>query len=53
MDETVRALDALKERLAKDGSKAVGGIPEELGALIKGEVAKWKRLVQQFGIKAE
>jgi tripartite-type tricarboxylate transporter receptor subunit TctC len=49
----VRALDAIKERLAKDGSEAVGGTPEELGALIRAEIAKWEKLVQQIGIKAE
>lgn len=49
----MRALDAIKERLAKDGSEAVGGTPEALGALIRGEIARWKKLVQQIAIKAE
>ncbi len=53
VDETVRALDGIKGQLAKDGSAAVGGTSEELGALIKGDIAKGKKLVQQIGIKAE
>ena len=51
--ETVRALDAIRDRLAKDGTEAVGGTPEELGALMRADIAKWKKLAQQIGIKPE
>lgn len=51
--ETVRALQEIKERLASDGSEVVGGTPEALGAHVRAEIAKWKKLVQQIGIRAE
>jgi len=51
--ETVRALDAVKDRLAKDGTEAVGGTPEELGALMRTDIARWRKLAQQIGIKPE
>ena len=51
--ETARALDAVRDRLAKDGSEAVGGTPEQLGALLRADIAKWRKLAQQIGLKAE
>jgi tripartite-type tricarboxylate transporter receptor subunit TctC len=41
------------EKLAADGSEPVGSTPEAFGAHIKTEVAKWRKLIQQTGIKAE
>jgi tripartite-type tricarboxylate transporter receptor subunit TctC len=51
----VKALHSkeLAGRLQAEGSE-VGGIPPaEFGAYIKSEIAKWKRVVKEAGIKAE
>lgn len=39
--------------LAKTGSEPVGNTPEQFGALIKAELAKWTKVVQETGIKPE
>ena len=43
----------VKDKLAADGADAVGNTPEEFGAHIKAEVAKYAKLVKQVGLKAE
>jgi tripartite-type tricarboxylate transporter receptor subunit TctC len=44
---------AAAERLASDGSEAVGGTPEEFGAHIKSEITKWGQVVKAAGITAD
>jgi tripartite-type tricarboxylate transporter receptor subunit TctC len=39
--------------LAKQGMTAVGGPPERLGELVKRELARWTRVVDAAGIKAD
>ena len=39
--------------LAKTGSEPVGNTPEQFGARIRSEVAKWTKIVQETGIKPE
>ena len=53
--EIVRILhtDELKDRLSADGSEPVGNTPEQFGAHIKSEVAKWSKVVKEAGIRAE
>jgi tripartite-type tricarboxylate transporter receptor subunit TctC len=53
--EMVRALKMpdVAEKLAADGSEPVGSTPEAFGAHIRAEVAKWRKLIQQVGIRAE
>jgi tripartite-type tricarboxylate transporter receptor subunit TctC len=53
--EIVRILQMpdMKERLAADGSEAVGNTPEQFHAHIKAEVAKWARVVRDANIRAE
>ncbi len=53
--EIVRILQIpdMKERLAADGSEAVGNTPEQFHAHIKAEVAKWARVVRDANIRAE
>ena len=53
--EIVRILhtDDVKERLSADGSESVGSTPEQFGAHIKSEVAKWNKVVKEAGIRAE
>ena len=43
----------VQNRLAADGSEAVGSTPEQFGAHIKAEIAKWRKVIQDAGIKAE
>jgi tripartite-type tricarboxylate transporter receptor subunit TctC len=43
----------VKDRLTADGNELVAGTPEEFGALIKAEIAKWARVVKAAGIQPE
>jgi tripartite-type tricarboxylate transporter receptor subunit TctC len=43
----------VKEKLAADGADAVGNTPEQFGAHIKSEIAKYSKLVKQIGLKPE
>ena len=42
-----------KGRLLAQGFEPVGGTPEEFGAYIKSEIAKWARVIKAAGIRAE
>jgi len=41
----------VREALAKLGAEAAGGTPAEYGALVKGQVARWGKVVKDSGIK--
>ena len=41
------------QRLARDGVEAVGTTPEQFGAYLKQEVAKWGKVVKASGAKAD
>jgi len=43
----------VERRLLADGSEIGGGSPEEFGAYIRSEIAKWTRVVKEAGIKVE
>ena len=43
----------VRERLAADGSEAVGSTPEQLDRHLKAEIAKWARVIKAAGIKAD
>lgn len=43
----------IQEKLLAQGSEAVGGTAESLGATVKTELAKWARLVKDANIKVE
>lgn len=53
--EVVRALQQSDFRgfLIKNGIEPIGGPPEELDALIRSEIKKYARLIQEAGIRAE
>lgn len=53
--EIVAALRSpeIERRLLADGSEIGGGSPEEFGAYIRNEIAKWTRVVKEAGIKVE
>ncbi|HSF20665.1 MAG TPA: tripartite tricarboxylate transporter substrate binding protein [Burkholderiales bacterium] len=43
----------VKEKLAADGADAVGNTPEQFGAHIQSETAKYGKLIKQIGLKPE
>ncbi|HEX5629492.1 MAG TPA: tripartite tricarboxylate transporter substrate binding protein [Usitatibacteraceae bacterium] len=43
----------LKSRLEPDGSRVVGGTPEEFRAFLVADVEKWRQVVKATGAKAE
>jgi tripartite-type tricarboxylate transporter receptor subunit TctC len=43
----------MKERFAKEGSEAVASTPEQFGAFIKAELAKWAKVIKEADIRAE
>src|SRR5216684_68207 len=43
----------IKDLLSKQGMVAAGGAPERFGALVKQELARWTRVVDAAGIKAD
>ena len=53
--EVVRILGQpeLKERFVAMGAELVSGTPEEFGAYIKSETAKWGKVIRDSGAKAE
>ncbi len=54
-DETVRFLtrSEIRERLANLGMDVVASSPEELGATVKSETAKWGKVIKERGIRPE
>ncbi len=52
--ETVKAVQTreVKERLAAEGSRAVGSTPEEAAAAVQAELTRWTRLVKRLGLTA-
>ena len=39
--------------LAKSAAEPVGNTPEQFGALVKSQIAKWTKIVQETGLKAQ
>ena len=54
-DEVARILqtDELRARIESLGGEPVGNTPQEFAAIIGRDIAKWRRLVDQAGIKAD
>src|SRR5438128_1676842 len=44
---------AIKDKLAQTGYLAEGSSPEELGQLLKSEIAKWSAVIKSMGIKID
>jgi len=53
--EVVKALTApeVKEQFAALGAEAVGGTPEELGAVVKRDLAKWAKVARDADVKPQ
>ena len=43
----------VKERLAADGAEPIGNTPEEFGAFIKTEIARWAPVVKASGARPD
>ena len=43
----------IKERLSSQGADPVGSSPEEFGAFMKAETAKWARVIKEANIHAD
>jgi tripartite-type tricarboxylate transporter receptor subunit TctC len=54
-DEVARILQTpeLRERIDSLGGEPVGNTPQEFAAIIRADIAKWRRVVDQAGIKAD
>jgi tripartite-type tricarboxylate transporter receptor subunit TctC len=50
--EVVKGED-MKKNLAADGLEPAGGSPERFGEILKNEMARWAKVVQQAGIKVD
>jgi tripartite-type tricarboxylate transporter receptor subunit TctC len=42
----------VRERLSSQGAEPVGSTPEAHEQMIRSEIARWTKIVQQVGIKA-
>ncbi len=51
VNEVLRS-DASRERLAAIGAYSAGGTPEQLGEFVRSETARWKKLIDERGIRA-
>jgi tripartite-type tricarboxylate transporter receptor subunit TctC len=53
--ESLKAINApdVKSHLLRDGLEPVGDTPQEFAALVKTEVAKWRKVVKAAGIKPQ
>ncbi len=54
-DEVARILqtEELRARIDALGGEPVGNTPQEFAAIIRADIAKWRRVVDQAGIKAD
>ena len=50
---TVLADPALKAKLAETGYAAAPSSPEELGNLLRSEIARWSALIKSVGVKLD
>ena len=50
---TALADPAIKDKLAQTGYVAEGSSPEEMGQLLKSEIAKWSAVIRSVGIKID
>jgi tripartite-type tricarboxylate transporter receptor subunit TctC len=53
--EIVKILEQpdVREKLLAQGLEPIGGTPEQFGAYIKAEIAKWANVVKASGAKPE
>jgi tripartite-type tricarboxylate transporter receptor subunit TctC len=49
----ILAMPEVRARFAEQGAEVAGGTPEQFGAFMRGEIARWGSVVKKAGIKAE
>ena len=49
----VLKLPDVQQRLIAEGAVAIGNSPDQFAAQIKGDIAKWGKVVQESGLKTE
>jgi tripartite-type tricarboxylate transporter receptor subunit TctC len=49
----VIAAPDVKERMSGLGMEVAGGTPEEFGALVKSDIAKWAKVIREAGIRMQ
>jgi len=49
----VLKLPDVQQRLTAEGAVAIGNSPEQFSAQIKGDIAKWGKVVQESGLQTE
>ncbi len=47
------AIPEVRERMLASGNEPISSSPEELGAFIRDEIAKWAKVIKASGIKAD
>ncbi|HZN26343.1 MAG TPA: tripartite tricarboxylate transporter substrate binding protein [Burkholderiales bacterium] len=51
--QRIMKLADVRERITGLGAQPVGGTPQEFGAFIRSEIAKWQKVIRDAGVKAE
>jgi len=51
--QKVIAQPAIRAKFAEIGAQATGGTPEQFGAYIREDLAKWTRIVKEANVKVE
>ena len=51
--QKVLAQPEVRERLEREGAELVPGPPEQLGAIIEGDLAHWKKLIVEAKLSFE
>jgi tripartite-type tricarboxylate transporter receptor subunit TctC len=49
----ILAMPDIQERFREDGAEAIGSTPEQFRQFIGGEAARWRKVVQETGIRPE
>ena len=49
----VVAMPDVRERMVSLGMEVAGSTPEELGALVKSDIAKWSKVIKEAGVRVD
>ncbi len=49
--QRVLKLPDVRERMSTEGASPAGGTPQQFAALVRSEVDKWRRIIQQAGVQ--
>jgi tripartite-type tricarboxylate transporter receptor subunit TctC len=51
--EKIVNLPEIQERLSASGAEPVASTPEQFGAIVRADMAKWARVIREAGIQQE